>query len=313
MSRPSHIGAVAQALLVTILWASSWVLIKFGLRDIPALTFAGLRYTLAFIILLAVSLSGPHRAAFRRLPREAWLRLAVLGLLLYSITQGAQFLGLALLPATTASLILSFTTVCVALLAIPLLGERPGWHGWMGVVMALAGAVTYFYPATLAPADWLGLLIVSSGMLSGALAAILGRGVARRDDLTPSQITTVSMGVGSLLLLGSGLAVESWPHLTLSGLVIIGWLALVNTALAFTLWVNSQRTLSAVESSILNNLMLPEIALLAWLFLGEHPAPRQWLGIGLVIGGTLVVQLRRRPAAPQPMPAGASAVRQQEG
>lgn len=313
MSRPTHLAAIAQALLVTVLWASSWVLIKFGLRDIPALTFAGLRYTLAFTILLAVSLSGSRRAALRRLPRDAWPGLVLLGLLLYSVTQGAQFLGLALLPATTTSLILSFTTICVALFAIPLLGERPGWLGWIGVLLALAGAVTYFYPATFSTADRVGLAIVSGGMLAGALAAILGRGVARRGDLTPMQITTVSMGAGSLLLLAAGSVIEPWPRLTLPGIAIIGWLALVNTAFAFTLWANSQRTLSAVESSIINNLMLPEIAVLAWLFLGERPSARQLVGIGLVVVGTLVVQLRRRPVVAQPVSVRSSPLQQEHG
>jgi hypothetical protein len=40
-----QVVAILQAVFVTILWASSWVLIKFGLRaHLPALTFAGLRY-----------------------------------------------------------------------------------------------------------------------------------------------------------------------------------------------------------------------------------------------------------------------------
>jgi len=38
----SHLQAVVQALFVVFLWATSWVLIKVGLEEIPALTFAGL-------------------------------------------------------------------------------------------------------------------------------------------------------------------------------------------------------------------------------------------------------------------------------
>ena len=45
--RAEHRNALLQALFVTFLWSTSWVLIKLGLRDIPALTFAGLRYGLA--------------------------------------------------------------------------------------------------------------------------------------------------------------------------------------------------------------------------------------------------------------------------
>ena len=40
-----------QAVIVTFLWSTSWVLIKLGLEEIPAINFAGLRYTLAFLIL----------------------------------------------------------------------------------------------------------------------------------------------------------------------------------------------------------------------------------------------------------------------
>ena len=47
-----HTRAVLQALLVTFLWSTSWVLIKIGLADIPALTFAGLRYVLALLVLI---------------------------------------------------------------------------------------------------------------------------------------------------------------------------------------------------------------------------------------------------------------------
>ena len=50
--RTPHLTAVFQALFVTFLWSTSWVLIKIGLTDIPALTFAGLRYGLAFLCLL---------------------------------------------------------------------------------------------------------------------------------------------------------------------------------------------------------------------------------------------------------------------
>jgi drug/metabolite transporter (DMT)-like permease len=52
-------SAALVALFVVFLWATSWVLIKFGLETIPPLTFAGLRYGLASLVLLpAVRLSG---------------------------------------------------------------------------------------------------------------------------------------------------------------------------------------------------------------------------------------------------------------
>jgi len=43
---------VLLALLVTLIWSTSWVFIRIGLKDIPALTFAGLRYFFAFLFLI---------------------------------------------------------------------------------------------------------------------------------------------------------------------------------------------------------------------------------------------------------------------
>ena len=63
-----HLTAVLQALLVTFLWSTSWVLIKVGLDEIPALTFAGLRYTLAFLFLLPVFFHANQTTTIRNLP-----------------------------------------------------------------------------------------------------------------------------------------------------------------------------------------------------------------------------------------------------
>ena len=76
------------------------------------------------------------------------------------------------------------------------------------------------------------------------------------------------------------------------------WLAVVNTALTFTLWNRTLRTLTAVESSILNGLMLPQIVLLAFFFLGETLNLQQIIGLVFVALGTIIVQLRRRRSIP---------------
>jgi drug/metabolite transporter (DMT)-like permease len=291
-SRSTHLMAVLQAVLVTFLWSTSWILIKFGLRDIPALTFAGLRYSLAFLFLLPLILQKPHRSLLRDLPKTAWLRMGALGLLFYAVTQGSQFLGLFYLPAITVSLLLNFTTLIVAVLGIFLLGEKLTPVRWLGLFCLLAGIWAFFYPVTLPGLEILGLAIVSVGVLANALSAILGRSINRQGEIPPIVVTTISMGIGAGILLLSGLLIQGMPVLDLQSWGIILWLSLVNTAFAFTLWNLTLRTLSAVESSIINNTMLIQIALLAWIFLGESLTTQQVIGMLLVLIGTLVVQIR---------------------
>ncbi len=294
LRRPSpHLQAVLLALLVTLLWSSSWVLIKIGLADIPALPFAGLRYTLAFLCLLPFALRPGERASLRGLGAGTWARLVALGLLFYSVTQGAQFLSLFYLPAVTTSLLLSSTPILVALLGIMLLGERPTGVQWSGTALFLFGVVVFLYPVSLPNQEKLGLVVALVGVVSNALSAILGRDVNRRGDLSAMTVTVVSMGFGALVLLVIGILAQGWPRLTLTHWAIIVWLAAVNSALAFTLWNHSLRTLRAMESSIINNTMLFQIALLASLFLDEPLGWRQGAGLALAVVGTLLVQLRR--------------------
>lgn len=47
----SIVTAILTALFVTVLWSTSWILVKVGLNEIPPHAFAGLRYVWAFLVL----------------------------------------------------------------------------------------------------------------------------------------------------------------------------------------------------------------------------------------------------------------------
>ncbi|GAB4534617.1 MAG: DMT family transporter [Anaerolineae bacterium] len=285
-----RVRAILQALLVTFLWSTSWVLIKYALNQIPPLTFAGLRYTLAFVILLPGL--WRHKAAARTLSARQWRRLAVLGLVFYTLTQGGQFLTLNHLEAVTFSLLLNFTPVLVACFGIIALSEAPSPLQWGGIIVFIAGVLVYFFPASGAGARVFGLILAGFTVCANAAAAILGRRANRTGMIPPLVVTAISMGIGAISLLGIGLAVQGLPRISPGGWAIIVWLAVINTALAFTLWNQSLQKLSAVESSIINNTMLVQIAVLAWLFLGEHLAWREVVGLTLATAGIVIAQLK---------------------
>ena len=288
-----RLRAGVQALFVTFLWATSWVLIKIGLEEIPALTFAGLRYFLAFACLAPIAVRSGRLRALRALPARSWARLFLLGLLLYTVTQGAQFVALFYLPAVTVNLLLSFTAVAVSLLGLVVLDERPTRLQWAGVGLATFGAIIYFHPVNFPASQLIGAIVAVAGMLSNAGAAVLGRHVNRDPHFHPLAVTFVSMGIGSVLLLASGIVLQGLPPLGLQSWLIIIWLAVVNTAFAFTLWNHTLRVLTATESSIINGTMLIWIPILAVLFLGERITEKELLGLALAGLGTLFVQLRR--------------------
>jgi drug/metabolite transporter (DMT)-like permease len=293
VSESGHRAAILQALLVTFLWSTSWVLIKIGLQDIPALTFAGLRYFLAFLCLLPFVLRSGQLSTLRGLSLAGWGRLVLLGVLLIAITQGAQYVGLSYLPSVTVSLLFNLTILLAVYLGMILLAERPGILQWMGLLACLIGVLIYFYPVSLPSGQVFGMAIVLVGVITNALSSVLGRAINRAKDLHPLAVTCVSIGVGGALLLLSGVLVQGFPNLELRHWLIIAWLAVVNTAFAFTMWNQTLRTLTVIESNIINNTMLIQIAILAWLFLGETLTPREVIGMLLVAVGAVIVQLRR--------------------
>lgn len=297
-----HLRAVLQALFVTFLWSTSWVLIKFGLEDIPPLVFAGLRYMVAFLVLLPFLWRSPepNKSVFRvpsavkALTRADWGRLVLLGVVYYALTQGFSFVALAYAPAVSVTLILNFTAVFVAIFGIFTLGERPNGGQWLGMGVALVGAMVYFYPFGLGEAYLIGIVAAVVCMLANSASALLGRYVNRAGTLKPLTVTVISMGIGATLMLAVGLLLEGMPTLSWQNWLLIAWLAVVNTAVAFTLWNHTLRTLPAMESTVINNTMTVQIAILAVLFLGETVDARELLGLTAVVAGTFLVQVWRR-------------------
>ncbi len=295
MKKPSvRFGAILLALFVTILWSSSWVLVKINLQDIPPLTFAGLRYTLAALILLPGLVK--HKAQVKSLTKKDWTRLVILGLVFYALTQGGMFLALDHLETVTLSLLLNFTSVLVAIIGIFTIREIPKFLQWLGIVIFIAGALVYFYPITALTGEVWGYAFAGITVVGNAVAALLGRSINRDKLAHPVVVTAVSMAVGALVMLGVGLMVEDFPALNVTNILVIIWLGVVNTAFAFSLWNRSLQTLTAVESSIINNTMLIQIAVLAWIFLDERLSWMDIVGLSLAAVGVLLAHIRPRPS-----------------
>ncbi|TXT54101.1 MAG: conserved membrane protein of unknown function [Candidatus Thorarchaeota archaeon] len=289
-----HYIAVGLAIFVTILWSSSWVIIKYGLQEIPPLAFSGLRYALASLILLCVILVRPEMRAHTRFQgRKWWGRLFLYGTIFVTITQGAQFLGLALLPAVTVSMLLNLTPIVVLIMGVFLLHEIPNKKqvGW--ILIGVSGALLYFWPVILPATQTIGVLIVICGVIANALSSILGRSINREMTTPPVVVTGISMAFGSTLLLISSIILEGYVQLSPFSWFLIIWLSVVNTAIAFTIWNKAMQFLRAIDISIINGTMLPQIVVLSMIFLDEIPDFTDWVALVMVVFSVLFLQLNQ--------------------
>jgi drug/metabolite transporter (DMT)-like permease len=289
---PTRLTAILQALLVTVLWSTSWVLIKIGLRnELPALSFAGMRYGIAFLFLVPVVLASPReRAILKSLKRSHWLNLALLGVVIYTFAQSAQFISLAYLPSAMVSLLLNLSPAVVGLMSILWWHERAGRRQWFGITLSLAGTLVYFLPVAEGGLALAGIIAALVALTANSGSTLIGRHINLQSHLSPLVVTFVSMGIGSGLMLLSGGLLYGFGNPSLTDWGIIAWMALVNTSFAYTLWNKTQRVLPPVESSVILNLMMPLIALLAWVFLGETLSVKEIGGLVLVGLGVLIVQ-----------------------
>lgn len=144
-------------------------------------------------------------------------------------------MGLSLLPSVAVSLMLNFTPIIVAVMSIFLINEIPTGRQWFGTVMFIAGILVYFFPVSFEGSEGLGLLVMGIGVLANAGAAVLGRDINRSRKLSPLTITGISMGVGSILLLSFGVVIQGIPSVSMLNILLLLWMAIINTALAFTL------------------------------------------------------------------------------
>jgi len=280
--------AIAEAVLATFIWASSFVFVKMILPDIGPLLIAGLRYFLAFFVLLPFILR--QKGSLGRIKPKMWEQLALIGISAYAIGNGALFWALRYLQATTVSFMMGVTPVLILFAGIFILKEYPTRWQIVGVVVGLIGGALFFSPGFQSE-EPLGIAIVMVGLVGFTAFGILGRSVARERQISTLNLTGIPLAIGGGLLLIIGLAIEGRPILDKNAWLIIAWLAAVNTAFAYFLYNHSLKSITALEMNVTLNLSPLGTALLAWLILGETLSLIQFLGIFTVIIGVTIVQI----------------------
>jgi drug/metabolite transporter (DMT)-like permease len=289
-AKSARLLAVSECMLFTLIAGSTLVLAKIALDYLGPLTITGVRYLLAFLLLLPFVL---HRSRLTYLSLQMWVRFFLIGLSLYVVGNGALFWGLQYVPATTASLLLSFIPLLVLIAGIRRLDEIPTRWQVVGVVIAITGGILFFQPGRNVGAP-LGIAIVTIGLAGNAAFGILGRTIARVQQVDTLTLTAVPLAFGSSLLLPIAVSIEGLPRCPLVGWAIVVGLAVVNTACAYGLYNHALSVLPAFELSAILNLTPLVTAAWAWLLLSERLSIIQFAGVVAVILGVLVVQLGKK-------------------
>jgi len=281
-----------EASLVTFLWSTSYIFIRIGLKEINPLAFAAYRYVIASLILLFPFLYQLKKGRINKLSPKSVAIFVLLGFTGFFIAQGLQFFGLYFLNSITVTFILNLTPIFVLGFSVFFLEERPSTLQLMGIVLTLSGVVVFFYSALPDIRMINGVLITLISGVGWAIYMIISRHYLGKNYENVISLTSISMFFGGLMLISATIITGNIVNVSFNSWMIILWLSIVNTVVAFVLWNLALRTLTAVEQSILQNTMLIQITILAIFFLQETINAQKILGMATVFIGVLIVQLR---------------------
>ena len=283
--------ALIEGILVAAIWASSFVFVKMGLMYMGPLTMAGLRYTLAALLLTPWLVR--KRAEIASLPRLMWLRMALLGLCAFTISNGAFNTGLKFISPTTMTFLMSFSPLLVYLAALVWLKEIPSLRQKIGLVITLAGSALFF-SGGLDTGTATGLVIGLVGVAAFSAFGVMSREVARQGQVSTLLLTGLPLVFGGASLLAIGLPVEGLPHMTPAAWGLVAWLAAVNTTVGLLLYNHALKKLTALEMNVLLNLEPLITALWAWLLLGDKLSVIEGIGMLVAVTGVVLVQQGRK-------------------
>ena len=278
----SNLRVVLTTALAPIAWGANYYVIRHTLPADSPLWGSALRALPAALVLLLVA---------RRLPHGAWWwRSAVLG----TLTVGGFFLlvylAAQLLPSSVAASIMAASPLVLAGFAWLLASERPTARVLAGSLVGIVGVLLVVATGSGAVSGW-GVVASASAMAMSSFGFVLAKRWA--DDTQVVATTAWQMLFGGLLLtVVAAFAEGRPPALDGDGVAGMAFVSLLGTALAFVVWYEGLRTLSAGTVGLVGLLNPVTGVLLGALAAGEHLTPWQLAGIALVLGGIVVGQQR---------------------
>jgi drug/metabolite transporter (DMT)-like permease len=292
MPRPHRWKTLLAFAIIYLLWGSTFLAIRIGVREVPPLLLAGMRFFAAGIILYAWMRATGTASPTRR----EWASATLLAALIFLVDYGLVFWAEQRVPSGITAVMLATIPVFTALAEILILRtQRLTPRLGIALVVGLAGvAVLVSRSASFgdAPIERSGALALVIGAISWSLASVLSRKLSSPQSKVMSSAAQMLVG-GILLLLAAAIFGEFQgfhPREVSNG----AWLALLylivaGSIVAFTayVWLIHHESPTKVGTYAYVN---PVVAVLLGYFVaGEPLGARTILGTFLVLVSVVVI------------------------
>lgn len=297
-----HLGLIGMV----VMWGASWPAGRVLAQGMPPLAGASLRFVLACLVLLPWLYFSGRLALLKTWGARRWLGMVAAGAVGVFGYAALFLMGLAHLPASKATLLITLNPVVTLLAAVWLFQERVNRVIALGMLLAVVGAVvviSHGEPLQLLRGTALGpgeLMILGCVLCWAAYSLIARQMLAGVDALTTTGVTSV---VGTVLLLAATWAVEGRAGLLApleagaaawGAALFLGWGA---TAMAYGWYFSGVKALGVGAASGYITLVPVAGVVASALWLGEALDGSILAGGLMAVAGTGMMAWGRRPGS----------------
>ena len=287
--------------IIYFVWGSTFLAIRVGVREVPPLLLAALRFLISGLVLYGWTRMRGERAPNRR----QWMSAFLLALLIFVFDYGLLFWAEQRVPSGLAAVMMATIPVFMALSEIIILRtQRLTLRLALALLIGIAGvAVLVSRSLNLggAPINRTGALALIVGAISWSIASALTRKLPLPSSKVVSSAAQMLAG-GVLLTIASAIFGE-FPSFHPSSVSLAAWFSLLYLIVAgsivgFTayVWLLHHESPTKVGTYAYVN---PVVAVILGYFLaGEELGPRTILGTVFVLVSVIVITTTRAAKPP---------------
>lgn len=284
------IKAVIMGLAFALMWSSAFTSARVIVEYAPPLSALALRFLISGVIGVAIAFALGQSA---RLSRRQWSGVIIFGLCQNALYLGLNFVAMQTIPASLAAIIASTMPLLVAVAGWLVFGTKVRPLGIAGLVAGVVGVVLIMGARLQGGVDIFGIMLCVIAVVSLTIATLAVLGASSGGNVL--MIVGLQMLVGSALLWVPALAFETWV-VTWNWQLIVAFVytTLVPGLAATLIWFLLVGRIGAVKASTFHFLNPFLGVAIAAALLGERIGVLDVLGVAIIAGGILAVQLSKQ-------------------
>lgn len=294
-------GRIAAAIAVVwVIWGSTYVAMRVGVRTLPPLTMSGVRFLAAGLLIYAWCSWQRRRhpeASWRPAGLREWRASAILGVTLAAAGTGGATWAEQKLPAGTAALLLASIPVWLVIASRVAAGERITRRAAAGLLLGLAGVAVLVNPFSGGAPNLLASAVALGGALSWGCGSVYAKRAPHPDQpLLGSGMQLICAGT-ALCMTGAASGELARIHassLASASTLALGYLIIFGSLLAYSCyeWLIRHAPSPLVGTYAFVN---PVVAvLLGWWLLAEPISARTLLAAAVIVAGVALLVIPAR-------------------